>query len=280
MDSPAVLCIGAGSRTGTGDNTAREADLRAFEFVSAFGRFSTIPAHNMSLSAHRHPVIVDGKIVLINRRAAAFSIQVNERTDAMVAAVFIERHGVMGRVQEEFSHNGLREELFKGEPVIKEAMGIMPGSGAKERENGQVIFRVGGSEHIQVIAKVIAFPMRIPADVTVRLAVKAVASAVADTIFEASAGTFFPFPGGSIDRSAVTGKGKIQEVNKPFANGMFKEKGAEDPIKEPAGFHAVRGLLFKEGKKVFHGGLFNRRSLLAFLVRFFRLFLRRMERAG
>ena len=280
MDSPAVLRIGAGIRAGAGDRAARKADLRALKFTSAFCRFDSIPAHGKTLTTDRDTIPVDGKIVFINKGTAPLCIEVNKRTDVMVKAVFVERHGIMGRVQEEFCHNSPRKELLKGEPVIKETMGVMSGSGAKEREYREVIFRIRGSEHIQVIAKVIAFPVGIPAEVTVRLAVKTIAFAVANTIFETFTGTFFPFSGSRIDRSAVTSQGKVHEVDKAFLCGMVKEKGAEDVIKEPAGFHVLWRLLFKPVKKIFYGDLFDRRGLLTFCFRFFRFFPGRMEWIG
>ena len=280
MDSPAVLRIGAGIRAGAGDRAARKADLRALKFTSAFCRFDSIPAHGKTLTTDRDTIPVDGKIVFINKGTAPLCIEVNKRTDVMVKAVFVERHGIMGRVQEEFCHNSPRKELLKGEPVIKETMGVMSGSGAKEREYREVIFRIRGSEHIQVIAKVIAFPVRIPAEVTVRLAVKTIASAVADTVFETFTGTFFTFFSSSIDRSTVTSESKIHEVDKAILNRMVKEKGTEDFIKEPAGFHVLWRLLFEQVKKIFYGDLFDRRGFLSFLIRFFRFFLRRMQRVG
>lgn len=67
----------------------------------------------------------------------------------------------------------------------------MPGSGTEERENREVVFRIGGGEHIQVITEIITLPVGIPSDITVRLAVGSVASAVADAVFQAAAGAFF-----------------------------------------------------------------------------------------
>ena len=41
----------------------------------------------------------------------------------MIAAVFIVSHGIMGRIQEEFTDMGFREELPHGEIVVQKAMG-------------------------------------------------------------------------------------------------------------------------------------------------------------
>ena len=80
----------------------------------------------------------------------------------------------MGGIQQKFIYISLRQELHHRVPVIKEAEGIMPGSGAEEREDGKVVFRVRGGEHIQVIAEVEPPPVGIPSDVTVGLAVDTV----------------------------------------------------------------------------------------------------------
>lgn len=89
----------------------------------------------------------------------------------------------------------------------------MPGSRAKEREDRKVIFGIGGSEHIEIIAKVIAVPMRIPADVTVRLAIDAVAFTVMDPFLKTVASTFFSLLCGGIDGSAISGQGKVTKIN-------------------------------------------------------------------
>lgn len=154
MYSPAVFCIGAGIFTGAVGASASKADFRAFEFCPAFYGFGTVPAHGMPFAAYGYAVIVDGEIILIDGRPAAFAIKVNEWRNGVSAAVFIISHGVMGGIQQKFVNISLRQELLHGEPVIKEAEGIMSGSGAKEREDGQVIIRVRGGEHIQVIAEV------------------------------------------------------------------------------------------------------------------------------
>lgn len=54
----------------------------------------------------------------------------------MVPEVFIVRHGIMCGVQKKFSNVSFGQE-FHGEPVIKEADGIMPGSGVKGRKTGR-----------------------------------------------------------------------------------------------------------------------------------------------
>nr|WP_305134999.1 hypothetical protein [uncultured Acetatifactor sp.] len=95
----------------------------------------------MSLPAYGDTVIAYGEVVLVYGRTSPVGIEVNERDDAMPAAVFIDRHGIMCRVQEQLFDLSLRKELLHGEPIIKEADGIMPGSGPQEREDREAAFR-------------------------------------------------------------------------------------------------------------------------------------------
>lgn len=143
----------------------------------------------------------------------------------------------MGGIQQEFVHVCFRQELLHGVPVIKEAEGIMPGSGAEEGEYGQVIFRVRGGGHIQVIAEVETPPVGIPSDVTVGLAVDTAAFTVPNSFFKAAAGAFFAFLSGGVNRRAVTGNGKAHEVNEAVPVGFQEKKLLEYLEKAEAGFH-------------------------------------------
>ena len=114
--------------------------------------------------------------------------------------------------------------------------------------------------------------MGIPADVTVGLAVNAVAFAVMDTLFQTVTGAFFSFLCSGINRGAVTGKRKAEQVNQPILYGMFKKKHLKNVVEESAGFH-VRGRSRLELlKKVFDRDFFNGRSFAALLIRLFGLF--------
>lgn len=189
-------------------------DFGAFELCSPFGRFCAVPAHGMAFPAYRDTVIADGEVILIYRRSSPVGIEVNEGNNPMATAVFIVRHGIMCRVQKQLRDFCFWKELRHGEPVIKKHDGVMVGSGTEKREHGQVAVRIRGGGHIQAITKIVAFPVGVPSDVTVRLAVDAVTPAVADAVFYAVAGMFFPFPCGSADRGAVPRKreaGKIKQ---------------------------------------------------------------------
>ncbi len=101
----------------------------------------------MSLPAYGD-VVVYGEVVLVYGWASLAGIEVNEGDNVMLAAVFINRYGIMGRIQEQLYDFSLRKELLHGEPAIKEADGIVPGSGPQKREYREVAFRIRGSEHI------------------------------------------------------------------------------------------------------------------------------------
>ena len=148
MDGSAIFCSRTWILTSAGNAAHGETDLRAFKFCPAFCRFRTVPAHDMAFATYRYAVMVDGKIIFIDRRPSSVSIQVNKRNDAMIAAVFVVRHCIMGGIQQELCNNGFRQKRFHGKPVIKETDGIMPGSRAEERKDREVIFRIGGSKHV------------------------------------------------------------------------------------------------------------------------------------
>lgn len=156
----------------------------------------------------------------------------------------------------------------------------MPGSGTEERENREVVFRIGGGEHIQVITEIITLPVGIPSDITVRLAVGSVASAVADAVFQAAAGTFFTFLCGGINRSAIPSKGKIKKVNQPVIYRLVKEKHFEDLIKPFTGSHVLRRMEFKLFKEILYGYFLDRRCFFPFLLRLFGFFLWRVDGIG
>ena len=144
MHCPAVFCIGTRVFTGAVRASAGKTDFETFEFCPAFYMFRAIPAHGMPFPAYGDAVIIDGKIIFIDGRPAAFAIKVDERRYAVIAAVFIISHGVLGGSQQELAHVCLRQKLLHGVPVIKEPKGIMSGSRAKERENGH-----SGRRHVR-----------------------------------------------------------------------------------------------------------------------------------
>ena len=91
--------------------------------------------------------------------------------------------------------------------------------------------------------------MGIPADVTVGLAVNAVAFAVMDTLFQTVTGAFFSFLCSGINRGAITGKGKAEQVNQPILYGMFKKKHLKNFVEEFAGIPGSGGGLSRTAEK-------------------------------
>lgn len=122
--------------------------------------------------------------------------------------------------------------------------------------------------------------MGIPADVTVGLAVNAVAHAVMDPLFQTATGAFFSFLCSGINRGAITGKGKAEQVNQPILYGMFKKKHLKNFVEEFAGIHVSGGICLELLKKVFDSDFFNRRSFVALLIRLFGLSFRWMGGIG
>ena len=93
--SPAIFCVRTWIFTGSGYTAPGKADLWAFELCPSFCGFGAFPAHDMALPANRDTIIVDCKVIFVYGRPSPVSIQVNERNDPMVTAVFIVRHGIM-----------------------------------------------------------------------------------------------------------------------------------------------------------------------------------------
>jgi len=122
--------------------------------------------------------------------------------------------------------------------------------------------------------------MGIPADVTVGLAENAVAHAVTDPLFQTVTGAFFPFLCSGINRGAVTGKGKAEQVNQSILYGMIKKKHLKNFVEEFAGIHVSARICLELLKKVFDSDFFNRRGFVALLIRLFGLFLRGMGGIG
>ena len=143
MDGSTIFGIETGIPAGACDLPVGKTDLRAFELLPSLGRFCAVLAHGVPFPTYRHAA-VDGKVIFVNGRLSPVGIEGNERDNAVVAAVFIVRHCIMCGVQKELCYVCFRQELFHGIPVVKETNGVMPGSGAKEREDGQVVLRIRG----------------------------------------------------------------------------------------------------------------------------------------
>ena len=182
----------------------------------------------------------------------------------------------MGGIQQEFSDMRLRKRTEHGKPGIQETMGVMPGGRAERREDRKVVLRVGGSEHIQAIAKVMPLPVGVPADVTVRLAIDAAAFTIVDAFLQAIAGAGLSFPCAGIDWSAIPEEGKAVEVDKPLPDRGIEEAGTEDLRESPCGGEILRRFDPEFCKEIINSYFFDRRGFLPFL-RFCRLFLRGME---
>ncbi len=258
MNGPAVLRVRTGLLAGAGDVAAGKTDFWAFKLRPAFDGFCTVTAHGIALAAYGDAIFIDGEILLIHRRSATLAIEVNEGGYVVLPAVQVVRHGIMGGVQKQFRDLYIGKEALHGEPIVEKPMGVMSGGRPEERENWQVAFRIGGGKHVEAVTEVVPVPMGIPADVAVGLAVKAVAFAVMDTFFKAVAGTLLTFARGGIDRSPVTGNGKILQGNKAKALGMVQEQGFEDLEEAGTRIHICGRLRFELFKEFFHSSFSNR----------------------
>ena len=150
-------------------------------------------------------------------------VQVNKRSDLLPFAVFVDRIGIMGRIQKEFFNVKLRKIGFHSEKGVQERKHIMPGSPFQKWENRKITMGIRSHIYVEVVAKEIAFPVRIPAPVAVRLRVVAFTVTGRTAIIPAVAEPPFPLLCSSTDRSPVTGKGKMSRINQPVFYGFAEE---------------------------------------------------------
>lgn len=89
----------------------------------------------------------------------------------------------------------------------------MPGSSFQKRKYREIAVRIGGHIHVEVVTEEIAFPMRVPSPVAVRLRIMAFAVAGRAAVFLTIADPFFSLLRSSTDRSAVTGKSQMDWID-------------------------------------------------------------------
>ena len=99
----------------------------------------------------------------------------------------------------------------------------MPGSSFQKGKYREIAVGIGGHIHVEVVAEEIAFPMRVPSPVAVRLRIMAFAAAGRTAFFLAITDPFFPLLRGSADRSAVTGKSQMIWIDQPSVDGTIQE---------------------------------------------------------
>src|SRR5699024_1798969 len=100
----------------------------------------------------------------------------------------------------------------------------MPGSPFQKRKYREIAVGIGGHIHVEVVTEEIAFPMRVPSPVAVRLRIMAFAAAGRTAFFLAIADPLLPVLGGGPAGRAVPGKGQRARMDKSFPNGRIRER--------------------------------------------------------
>lgn len=122
MDGTPIGSIRTGIITGAGRRASGKTDLGAFEFCPSLCGFRAVPTHPKAFFADGNAIVPDCEVVFINWWTAAFSVEVNERLDAMVTAVFVVGHVVMCRIEQKLVDMGFRKELQQGEIAVQESV--------------------------------------------------------------------------------------------------------------------------------------------------------------
>lgn len=99
MYGSAAFGVRAGSMAETGLSAAIHA--RAAKLGTVLRCFHAVMAHFKTSHADRDAIGANGEIILVFELYAPFFVQINERNDALSAAVFVNRHGVMGGVKKQ-----------------------------------------------------------------------------------------------------------------------------------------------------------------------------------
>lgn len=118
MHSTAISGVKECMFAGTSRSVCGKTDLTTFEFCSSFRSFVVVPAHPKAFLADGDTIVPNRKVIFIDRGTVDLSVQVNERLNVMIEAVFIVGHGVMFRFGQKFGDMCTRKELPHRE-VIK-----------------------------------------------------------------------------------------------------------------------------------------------------------------
>lgn len=134
----------------------------------------------------------------------------------------------------------------------------MAGSRSQKRENQKVTFRVRSREHVEVVSEIVAVSVGIPADVTVRLMVDAIAFTIMDTFFQTITGAGFPLLCSGINGSSISGDSQILEVDQSLVNGFIQELGFEDIKETFSRSEILRRFNLEFGQEIIDCHFFNR----------------------
>lgn len=114
--------------------------------------------HFKTGQADRDIVRADGEIVFVFEFHATLFVECDKGNDVLPAAVLVDRQSVMGGVKEQLGNHVLRQKRLHGEEAVKEPVEIMAAGRLEQWKHRQVVFRIGGREHIEVIPVVKTAP--------------------------------------------------------------------------------------------------------------------------
>lgn len=150
----------------------------------------------------------------------------------------------------------------------------MPGSPFQKRKYREVAVGIGGHIHVEVVTEEIAFPVRVPSPVTVRLGIMAFAAAGKAAVFLTIAVLLFALLRSSPDRSTVTGKSQMVWVDQSLLNRTNQELLVIQPENKGKRIFRFQFPAFQQRKKP--GSCTGRvtKGLIAFLFPFGRFHFR------
>lgn len=195
-------------------------------------------------------------------------VEVDKGRDIFPSAVFIDSISVMGGIQKEFFHAELRKVCFHSEKGMEKRKHVMPGSPFQKRKYREITVGIGGHIQVEVVTEEIAFPMRVPSPIAVRLRIMAFAVAGRTAVFLTIADPFFPLLCSSADRGAVTGKSQMVWIDQSFFNRTIQELLMIEPENKGKGIYRFEFPAFQQRKKFGCGTGRIAGGFLAFLFPF------------
>ena len=153
-------------------------------------------------------------------------IEVDEGDDGERLAKRVNGHDVVSGIKGQAGRLESREEGKKAEESFAKSVGIMFGSGMKERKEGQIAACIGNQ--VQIIAGIIKVAGRIPANVAVGLREETRTGAAENAFGGAVADFMAAFPRGGHNGRSVSRKGCVFRLNDAAKNGLVQETSLKD----------------------------------------------------
>ncbi len=147
-------------------------------------------------------------------------IEVDKRRDLFPSAVIVDSISIVSGIQKEFLNPEFHKISFHRKKGMWKRKYVVSGGLFQRREYREIAAGIGSHIHVEVVAKEIAFPVRVPSPVAVRLRIAAFAVTGETAFFPAVAEPFLSLLRGSPDRVPSPARARCSGLISP----MYKER--------------------------------------------------------